>query len=108
MKTNVLNWMMAAAVVYGLSLSLTACSDDDDNGMGVNGERGKLWKWTEAGYPEAELVYTADLMNYSYWTSTPSTGFGGQHFVVQHNRVLELFRYIHQKIRPFVAFTVNE
>ena len=30
MKKNVFNWMLAAAVVCGLSLSVTSCSDDDD------------------------------------------------------------------------------
>lgn len=67
MKKNVLNFWLLAALLCGLSLSVTSCKDDDDNGS--NGDESEIVVApTETEEAKAALNWLANMTNVEEFT----------------------------------------
>ena len=75
MRKNKFNWMLAAAVVCGLSLSVTSCSDDDDNTSEVQKEQEAQQKAAKFWNVVGQLVSVDDVTDeYEGKTFEPTYG----------------------------------
>ncbi len=75
MKSKVLNWMLMAAVVCGLGMSVISCSDDDDNGKSEEQKQQEAQQkaskfWDVVG----QLVSDDETEDYANMTFEPTIG----------------------------------